>query len=434
MKSVVVLLLMALQISTPCFNEVAHQTFGHAQLLVAADLDGNKTTEVVIWDAQTQKVICYDYICQRLWELEVAGPVITGAADDIDEDGSKEVFLLEEQGGDTFYGYRIIRVEHDGNADWRKYIEISVKSDLTFYFINADGKPGKEIAVANRILLGEGLERLAFGWDRIIVGVAHLGGEPYFLVYLPKESLYELYSFSEEPLWKGKPCEQTQMDASMQLLICTLFMDGGVCSCLEDWPLKEAVPIMKGIRLWSDITGDGKEEAVYVTDSAVSLIDCQGDTLWTWQSPEPIQECRVQNIVGDASSEILVFTASRGAHVPSLYVLRSTGVVESVYALNLSGTPTVFFSDMDGDNDLDLLTFDEKKRGSSLRIYANTSARGPLDTLEPLGSLEEVNPSSMKTRFWTFYAAHGAVMAVVLVVAIAGTLFVVRKVRSKSQT
>lgn len=420
MKPVLLLVLLALQITVPQFNEVVEHTFdGDARLLCVADLDSNGTQEILAWDSVTREVICYNCTGSVLWTLPVEYPLVTAAAEDIDDNGSKEIFLLEELGGDTYYSYRIMRIEQDGTASWRKLIEINIPAEFEFHFINADGKPGKEIAVANRILLEGGLERLAFERDRIIIGTAEFDGAPYFLVETPAG--YELYTFDTEPVWQGQPCEP---NTEATELLCTLFFNAGVCSCFEDWTFTESVPVMKGVLLWSDITGNGTEEALFFTDSSVQLLDSQGETLWTWESPHPIQTLHIVDMTKDGSSEIVVEPDLRGVHVPSLYVLASTGELQSAFALNLSGIPSVVFSDLDGDTDPDLLAFDQRERRSTLSIYTNTVKKGQLDNLEPLRTLEVVDPSSFQTKFWTFYGQYRILAGIALAV-IVGILFVV---------
>ncbi len=432
MKLLAFFVFVLLQAGAPPFHEIAEHSFdGSAQVLFVADLDNDGTEEIVVWDAVAGEVICHDFKGAPLWTLEASYPVVTAAAEDLDDDGSREIFLLEEVGGDTNYVYWLIRMESDGTPSWRKRIEISVQAELEFRFVNADGKPGKEILIANRVLLGGGLERLAFEWDRIIIGAEEHGGTCYFLVHVPEESYYELYNFDAELVWKGSPCEITDTKASTEVLLCDLFMRAGVCSCFEDWTL-ESVPLTKSVRLWSDLTGDGNEEAIYYTDTVVQLIDHQGDLRWTWESPEYIEDLMVLEMTGDACTDIVVLTPQR-PHVPSLYVLDCTGSIQSIYALNLSGTPTVLFSDLDGDGDSDLLTFDRKKRGSTLRIYANTLQKGPLDAEIPLGSLTPVDPTSVKIKFWTFYAEHGmTVLAVAgLIVIVVGIAVMMRRKRTR---
>jgi len=427
MKPLLLLVFLALQITVPHFNEVVEHTFdGDARLLCVADLDSNGTQEILTWDSVTREVICYNCTGSTLWTLPVEYPLMTAAAEDLDDNGSKEIVLLEELGGDTYYSYRIMRIEQDGTVSWRKLIETNISAEFEFHFINADGKPGKEIAAANRILLGGGLERLAFERDRIIIGTAELDGAPYFLVETPAG--YELYTFDTEPVWQGQPCEINT--EAMESLLCTLFFNAGVCSCFEDWTFTESAPPMKSVRLWSDITGNGTEEALFFTDSSVQLLDSQGETLWTWESPHPIQTLHILDMTKDGSSEIVVEPISRGVHVPSLYVLDSTGELQSAFALNLSGTSTVVFSDLDGDTDPDLLTFDRREKKSTLSIYTNTVKKGQLDNLEPLRSLEIVDPSSFQTKFWTFYAQYRILAGIALAV-IVGILFIMIRRRTK---
>lgn len=426
MKLLAFCVFLLLQTSLPQFTEVVENTFdGYAQYLCAADFDSDGTAEILVWDGETSEVICYSLEGSPLWTLECDHPVVTAAAEDLDDDGFKEIFLAEDLGGDVYYSYRIIRLESDGTASWRKYMEISVQAELEFHFVNADGNPGKEVVIANRVLLGRGLERLSFEWNQIILGAEEFGGTCYFLVHNPEESLYELYNFDKEVVWQGHHCDtkDTDIKASIEVLLCDLFIKAGTCSCLEDWTF-ESVPFMKSVRLWRDITGDGTEEAVYATDTTVQLIDSQGSTLWTWECPSLIEDLIVLDISGDTRSEIIVLTPQK-PRVPSLYILDCTGTVQSVYALNLSGTPTVVFSDLDGDGDSDLLTFDQKKRGSTLKIYGNTLKKGFLDRLTPVNSLAPVNPSSMTTRFWTFYASYTVpvLVGLALVIVVAGVVF-----------
>ena len=426
MKFMVVFVFLLLQAASPQYNEVTEHTYeGTARFLCLTDVDGNGMKEALIYDDAARKVICFTCSGSSLWTVQVDYPLMTAAAEDIDDDGLQEIFLCEDVGGDIYYTYRIIRVESDGTVSWRKSIEVNIRTDFPIHFINADGKPGKEIVAANRIILGRGLERLAFERDRIILAVAEDGGAPYFLVRCP-DVTYELYTFDEEPLWQGKQCEIHDTEASTELLLCTLFFEAGVCSCLEDWTFTETAPLMKSMRLWSDIDGNGTGEAVYVTDTEVQFIDCEGNMLWTWESPEPIQDLKIVDITADGISELVVLTPVKGIHLPSLYVLNVTGEIHAAFALNLSGTLSAVFSDLDGDGDQDLVVFSQRER-SSLHIYTNTAVRGPLDDLESLSSLEVVSLSGFKTMFWTFYAEYG--MVLIFAVVVIAILFVVYRIR-----
>ena len=422
----VVFVFLLFQAASPQYNEVTEHTFeGEARFFCLTDVDGNGMKEVLIYDDAAREVVCYTCNGSFLWRVQVDYPLMTAAAEDIDDDGLQEVFLCEDVGGDIYYTYRIIRVESDGTVSWRKSIEVNIRTDFPIHFIDADGNPGKEIVAANRIILGRGLERLAFERDRIILAVAEYGGSPYFLVRCP-DLTYELYTFDEEPLWQGKQCEIRDTEASTELLLCTLFFEAGVCSCLEDWTFTETAPLMKAIRLWSDIDGNGTEEAVYVTDTEVQLIDYEGNILWTWESPESIQDLKIVDITADGISELVVLTPVKGIHLPSLYVLNVTGEVYTVFALNLSGTLSVVFSDLDGDGDQDLAMFSQRGK-SSLHIYTNTAVRGPLEDLESFSSLEVVSPSGFKTMFWTFYAGYG--MILIITVVVIGIFLVVYRIR-----
>jgi hypothetical protein len=421
MKSVVLLIIL-LQVTFPQFNEVVSHTYGDAQFLLAADLDGNKTGEILIWDSETFEVSCYDYRGSSLWTLQTSHPILTAAAEDLDGNNQKEVFLLEDVPEDVFPTYRIIRVESDGTVSWRKLIEVDVPDEFQFHFIDADGKPGKEIVVANRIIKEGGLERLAFQRDRLILATQEFGGSPYFLTSAP-DPPYELYTFGTDPVWQGQPCEISETDASTEMLLCTLFFEAGICLCLDDWTITESTPLMKSIYLWSDISGDNKEEAIFFTDTEVQLIDCQGMTLWKWESPAPIINLQILDMTGDACSEIAVMTPSKGSHVPSLYVLDCTGEIQSAFALNVKGTPTVVFTDLDGDTDVDIVTFSQGRR-STLRIYSNTRMKGLLDDVEPGTPLEVVDPSNFAAKFWTFWAVYRIV--IVACVALVGIIIIVK--------
>ena len=419
MKSVVLLIIL-LQVTFPQFNEGASLTFGDAQFLCAADLDGNGTGEILIWNSETFEVVCYDCNGSSLWTLQTTYPILTAAAEDLDGSNQKKVFLLEDVPEEVFPTYRIIQVESDGTVSWRKLIEVNVPDEFQFHFIDADGKPGKEIVVANRIIKDGGLERLAFQRDRLIIATQEFGGSPYFLTSTP-DLLYELYTFDTDPLWQGQPCAISETDASTEMLLCTLFFEAGICSCLEEWTITESTPLMKSIYLWSDITGDNMEEAIFYTDTEVQLINSEGTTLWTWESPAPIIDLRILDLTGDTCSEIAVMTPSKGSHVPSLYVLDCTGEIQSAFALNIKGTPTVVFTDLDSDTDVDIITFSQGRR-SILRIYTNTQTKGLLDDMEPGSPLKVVDPSSFAVKFWTFWAGYWIV--IVACVALVGILIV----------
>jgi hypothetical protein len=418
MKFVALCILILLQLTVPPYNQVGEQPFRKdAYLLFAADLESDGYQEILIWDVAASEVICCDCTGSPLWTFQMTSPLVTAAAEDLDADGLKEIFLLEELEHDTFYAYRIIRLEPDGTAVWRKMIEVDILCDLQFLFSNVDGKPGKEMMIANRVILERGLERLTFERDQLIKGAAESGGASYFLVQNP-DSQYALYTFDHEVVWQGQPCQVQGLEASLELLVCTLFLQAGECSCFEDWTLTESIPIVKFVRYWKDITGDGTEEAVYLTDTDIQVTDHQG-TLWTWKSFEPIETVRIVDITGDGPLEIVAITPGRGAHLPFLHILDCTGSVHS-FALDFSGSSSVVFSDMDGDSDLDLVTFSQTILKSSLQIYTNTHTHGFLDELEPHKSLEAVDPFSAKPRLRGFWEAYW--ILILLAVVVAGVL------------
>ncbi len=427
MKSVV-LLLLVLQISFPVFNEVAEHNFdGYAQVLFTADVNSDGLYEIVVWDKANSSITCFDYRLHPIWTVEISEPVIAAGAEDLNDSGTKEIFILTELEKTTdFYPYRLYRIEADGAVPYRKYMETSIHYDFTFHFINADGKPGKEIVIANRILVSEGLERMAFGWDRTIVETILVEDNPYFLVYAPNDAVYELYGFDKDiVLWQGQACDIPSAEAELQDVLCTLFMKAGTCLCREDWVLTSEP--LKSVQLWSDITGDGKEEALLYTENRISVTD---GTRWTWESPAPIDALMVLDMTGDTCSEIVVKTSYKGVHTPSLYILDCNGALQSVVALNLSGDAYIFFSDLDDDTDVDLVTCDQKSK-STLRIYTNTMEKGPLDQLESRGILEVVDPSSLKTTFWIFFAQYRILL--VLCIVVFGALFAVVTKRKKRE-
>ena len=425
MKSVVLLLLL-LQTSFPAFNQVAEHTFdGYAQVLFTADITNDGLYEIVVWDKADSVIICYDYRLKPVWTVEIFYPVVAAGAEDLNDSGTIEIFILTElEKTSDFYPYRLYRIESDGFVLYRKYMETSIQYDFTFHFINADGKPGEEIVITNRILVSKGLERMAFGWDRAIVETVLVDDTPYFLVYVPNDAVYELYGFDEDTiLWQGQACDISSAEAELQDILCTLFMKAGVCLCREDWVLTDEP--LKSVQLWSDMTGDGRKEALTYTEKEVTVT--AENTQWTWESPTPIDALIVTDITGDTSSEIVVKTSYTGINTPSLYILDWKGVVQSAVALNISEDAFISFSDLDDDTDVDLVVGDSKSRKSTLRIYTNTMKDGLLDQRESLGVLNVVDPSSVKTTFWVFVSQYplillGAVVFVVLVV-----LFIVKK-------
>lgn len=427
MKSVVLFLLL-LQTSFPAFNQVAEHTFdGYAEVLFTADITDDGLYEIVVWDKVDSVIICYDYKLHPVWTVEIFHPVIAAGAEDLNDSGTIEIFILTElEKTSDFYPYRLYRIEADGAVPYRKYMETSIQYDFAFHFINADGKPGKEVVITNRILVSKGLERMAFGWDRAIVETVLVDDTPYFLVYVPNDAVYELYGFDEDTiLWQGQACDISSAEAELQDVLCTLFMKAGICICREDWVLTDEP--LKSVWLWSDITGDGKKEALFYTEKEVTVT--AENTQWTWESPTPIDALQVTDITGDTCSEIVVKTTYKGVNTPSLYILDCNGVVQSAVALNISEDAFIFFSDLDDDTDVDLVVGDSKSRKSTLRIYTNNTEKGLLDQKESLGRLKVVDPSSVKTTFWILISQY--YLLVLLGVVVLGALFVVVKKRKR---
>jgi hypothetical protein len=414
-------------------NEVQEQSFeGYAHVLLTTDLDHDQSKEIIVYDETAHAVSCFDCFLTLLWTLNVDYPVTTAAARDVDGDGLEEVFLLEELKGDTFYPYRVIRAEPDGTPNWRKFIEINVHADLQFLFVDADGNPGDEIVLANRILVKDGRERLAFERDRIIISTILYEGTPYFLTYLPEDESYELYTFDTEPLWKGQECEVEGAEATMEIVLSTLFMKAHVCSCGKDWALEPEEQVMKNVRLWADITGDGEEEALFVTDNTVRLLDSKENTVWTWECPDPVESVSVMDLTGDGRLEVVVATSLKGIRVPSAYILTDSGSLLAVVSFSLS-EPQFQFTDLDGDKDIDVWTCNPKSRGSTLRVFSNSATKGPLDALSPRGSLLTIDPASPVTAFWKFFAQYRELVLVALVAIVGILLFLVKLKREKKK-
>lgn len=433
MRSVMMLIILLIQVGFPQMNEIAEQSFeGHAHVLLTADLEHDGSKEILVYDETAHAVKCFDCFLALLWTLEVEYPVTIAASRDVDGDGLQEVFFLEELKGDTFYPYRIVRVEPDGTPHWRKFIEINVHADLQFHFLDADGKPGDEIVIANRILVENGLERLAFQRDRIIISTMVFEGSPYFLTYIPEEVSYELYTFSTEPLWKGKECQIEGSESTMDMVLCTLFMNAHVCSCREDWALKPGEIVMKNVPLWADVTGDEEEEALLVTDTTIQLLDSEEAIVWTWECPDPVDSVSVMDFLGDGTLEIVVTTPLRGFRVPSAYIIDGQCNLLAVLAINLPESQFLL-EDLDGDTDRDIWMCDLKSRGSTLRVYSNSAISGPLDALSPRGVLRPIDPASPVTSFWKFFAEYRELVLVTLVTVVGIVLFVVGRKRRKGK-
>jgi hypothetical protein len=434
MKSMVLILLLALQVFAPQFNRAAINTVDDTHLLDTADLDNDGIQEILLWSSKNE-IICYRCtdIDSPRWTVQLPNPVVTGAAEDVDGDGSAEIYVLLEIGKTTVYQYRLVYIAPDGTIIWRKLIETKTKvtGDMKFHFINMDGKEGKEIVIASRVLVQRGLERMTFEWDRLVIGTALVKKTPYFLVYVPAESVYELYAFNPEihsftedtALWRGPMCA---VNTPWEDVACELFYNSGLCSCYENWTVSPPSHVVKSVKVQTDITGDGTA-AVYWTDTYIQLIEPH-TTVWTWESPDPIKQVYLIDIAEDIHPEIVVLTSARGTHVPSCYFLESNGTAYS-YALNLHGDhPVVHFSDLDGDTDTDILTVDSTWRGTSIAIYTNTEASGELDHLNSSRSLELVDPSSVRTAFWRFYAKYN-ILILILVVILVGGVAIVNKER-----
>ncbi|MBU7014478.1 MAG: hypothetical protein HXS43_06580 [Theionarchaea archaeon] len=431
MRSVMILMFLLIQVGFPQMNEVAEQPFeGYAHVLLTSDLTNDQSKEIIVFDEIASTVKCFDCFLTLLWTLEVEYPVITAAARDVDSDGMEEVFFLEELKSGTFYPYRVISVEPDGTPNWRKFIEVNVHADLQFHFIDADGNPGEEIVIANRILMEDGLERLAFERDRTIISAVLSEGIPYFLTYLPEEASYELYTFDTEPLWKGDDCRVEGTEVTLEIPLCTLFMKAHLCSCVEDWALEPGEQVVKNVRLWADITGDGEEEALFVSDTTIKLLDDEETTAWTWECPDSVESVSVIDFADDGVLELVVATPLKGIRVPSVYIVDSQGSLLTVLSFGLS-EPQFQFTDLDGDDDVDVWTCDLKSRGSTLRVYSSDAASGPLDALSPRGVLRTIDPAGPVTAFWKLFAQYQALMLVALLVAASVVLFLVRQRRKR---
>ncbi|MGD2246905.1 MAG: hypothetical protein PVF58_00755 [Candidatus Methanofastidiosia archaeon] len=433
MKSMALIVLLALQVAAPQFNRAAINTVDDAHLLDTADLDNDGIQEILFWNSKNE-IICYHCtdIDSPYWTVQLPNPVVTGAAEDLDGDGSAEIYVLLEIGKTTVYQYRLVYIAPDGTIIWRKLIETKTKvtGDIKFHFINMDGKGGKEIVIATRVLVQEGLERMTFEWDRIVIETALVENTPYFLVYVPTDSVYELYAFEPEmhaftedtALWRGSLCA---VNTPWEDVVCKLFYNSELCSCYENWTVSPPSHVVKSVKVQTDITGD--TAAVYWTDTYIQLIESH-TTVWTWESPDPIKQVYLMDITGDMHPEIVVITSARGSHVPSCYILDSTGTAYS-YALNLHGDhPVVHFSDLDTDTDIDILTVDSTWRGTSIKIYTNIEASGELDHLDSSTSLELVDPSSVHTAFWRFYAKY-KILILILVVILVGGAVIIKKDR-----
>lgn len=440
MKSMALIVLLALQIAAPQFNRAVNDTIDDVHFLDTADLNNDDIQEILFWNSKNE-LICYQ--CTDFespcWTAQLPAPVITGAAEDLDGDGKAEIFVLLEIGKTTVYQYRLIYISSDGSTMWRKLIEtkIEIPDDIKFHFINMDGKDGKEIVIAGRILLQRGFERMTFEWDRFVVETALIENMAYFLVYVPADSVYELYRFEPEmhaftedtKLWQGHMCT---VNTPLEDIACEMFYTSKLCSCKEDRTVSPPSHILQSVRAWTDLTGDGIEEAVYWDNTTLQLIE-KNNILWTWESPDPIEQVRLMDIAEDDRPEIVVLTAAKGIHVPSCYILDFTGTVYS-YDLNLSDNQSVVhFADLDGDADTDILTVNPSWIETGVTVYSNSKVSGILDQLDAGTSLKQVDPTSMSTAFWRFYNQYKILILIAIILVGGIIIFINRKKISLSQ-
>ncbi len=119
----------------------------------------------------------------------------------------------------------------------------------------------------------------------------------------------------------------------------------------------------------SDIDADGVKEIIFHVD--LSPETC-------FQNVEDLEESQ-------ENSQDIFTPLETGKY---LYIFDPEGVIEKQIDVS-SGAPKLI-QDLDGDQDLDMLYW-EFEKGYSMRVYANTRFKGPLDEISGLETLEEVD-------------------------------------------
>ena len=395
---------LPLQLCSPQFNLVTEiHCEGEPQVHSISDLYGDGSKELILSDTAYQ-VHCYDFSGSHIWSLNFDYPVIQVTAHDVDKDGEKEVFFLEEILSTDYYMYRVSSVNAHGDVLWRKFIEVAAPLSPWFRFFEVDGRDGDEILIANQIISGSGFERFEFDRHCSICEVKKIHDIFYFLLLDAENSIYRLCTLENDLLWEGTPCQREEGGPHLSTILTDMFARAGIPSCSEKYYFQESMPLLQSISYVVDFTENHEEEQILVTEREVTSF-ISDDIRWSWSSPDSIAFAVLADMTGDGRVEIIIHTTHHWFHGSSLHIL--SGEVDHLTGVKLESSGIVYPIDVDADGDGDLVIADTKKR---VCIYSNACQQGPMDALPFTGYLQEMS----SRLFPEGYVLYGAFLAIIL--------------------
>jgi len=373
-------------------------------IYIISDLYDDGSKELILSDTAYQ-VCCYDFSGSNIWSLEFDYPVIQAAAHDVDQDGEKELFFLEELLSTDYYMYRVSSVNAHGDVSWRKFIEVAAPLSPHFRFFEVDGRDGDEILIANQIISGTGFERFEFDRHCTICEVKKIDDIFYFLLLDVQNSVYRLCTLENDLLWEGTPCQREEGGPHLSTLLTDMFARAGIPCCSEKYYFQEGMPLLQSIPYVVDFTENHEEEQILVTEREVTSF-ISNDIHWSWNSPDSVASVVLVDMTGDGRVEIIIHTTHRWFHGSSLHILSREG--EHLTGVKLEASGIIHPTDVDADGDGDLVIIsDTTKR---VYIYSNACQQGPMDTLPFTGHLKELNSRLLPEG----YILYGAFLAIIL--------------------
>jgi membrane protease YdiL (CAAX protease family) len=419
-----------------------------------------------------------DIYSNVLWQFKVDGFLSSSQFEDIDGDGIKEIFLdiqLFSSRGicPEIQKYFIICVNAEGTILWSKILEEWV---LQFGDVNGDGV--KEILVGNVILdkngdvLHEYNDYSIVGYIEdpfriILVKHSNTGKKDY--------TSYRIVTVQGDIVWEKEFSESTSLEIEEVDTEKRVFLLQKWRITELNMHTYEEVPCTtfdQPISVYSrmgtgDMDGDGSIEYVIISDesktgrSKLYVFNDNFNVLWKYSNPA--YYIIIKDIDSNKKYEFLLYYKSHSeggrpvsgffrvlnydtserwtiflesvALLPWPIDIEGDGDTEFLFTIDVSGewyvyifgpdgeietqikvpNSVMFYTDLDGDIDIDILCYGEDFE--ELHLYTNTKFQGELDKFSGFETLEKVNmgEKGIKRNFWSpsFYYGYKRVIYII---------------------